>query len=122
MRESKFFNLLIFLNKMLCVILKKQDLANLKCYPKTQRNMSFYRTVLQIYCVIPPHPSNLLGSEPPGAYPALKPRETGQAYPRLQVIRTVRVDKSQYYPVRESYSDASGIVELYPPIQITGVC
>ena len=82
----------------------------------------YYRTVLQIYCVIPPHPSNLLGSEPPGANPALKPRETGQAYPRLQVIRTVRVDKSQYYPVRESYSDASGIGELYPPIQITGVC
>ena len=54
--------------------------------------MYYYRTVLQIYCVIPPHPSNLLGSEPPGANPALKPRETGQAYPRLQVIRTVRVD------------------------------
>ena len=27
-----------------------------------------------------------------------------------------------YYPVGESYSDASETGELYPPIRITGVC
>ena len=35
---------------------------------------------------------DVFGSDLTGADPAQKPRETGRAYPRLQVIRTVRMD------------------------------
>ena len=39
-----------------------------------------------------PGVSDVFGSKLPGADPALSAKGTGQAYPKLQVIRTVRVD------------------------------
>ena len=39
-----------------------------------------------------PGVSDVFGSKLPGADPALSPKGTGQAYPKLQVIRTVLVD------------------------------